>query len=96
MSKIKVTGLKLETKNGKKIELTLAEAKELHEELDELFGFKERIEYRYSYPSLRQPYVWYNVTAPNWGTITTTANNNVEVNSNVTQMKLSYLSEIRL
>ena len=38
--KLKLTKLELETKDGKKVELSLAEAKELHEQLHELFGDK--------------------------------------------------------
>lgn len=36
--KLKLTKLELETKNGTKIELSLDEARELHEQLHELFG----------------------------------------------------------
>ena len=46
--KLKVTGLELETKDGKKVGLTLAEAKDLHGQLDELFG--TTVEYRPSHP----------------------------------------------
>lgn len=46
--KLKVTGLELETKDGKKVPLTLAEAKDLHEQLDELFG--KEVVYRPSHP----------------------------------------------
>lgn len=39
MSKtLKVTKIQLETENGKKISLSIEEAKELHAQLDELFG----------------------------------------------------------
>ena len=37
-NKLKLTTIKLETKDGKEIELSLAEAKDLHDQLHELFG----------------------------------------------------------
>lgn len=39
-NKIEITGLKLKTRDGKTVNLSLAEAKELHEQLDNLFGKK--------------------------------------------------------
>lgn len=41
--KLKLTKLELETKDGKKVELSLEEARELHEQLHELFGSKTTI-----------------------------------------------------
>jgi len=41
--------------NGKDIELTMAQAKELHAALNELFEEKVR---EVPYPVYRQPYVW--------------------------------------
>lgn len=38
--KLKLTKIELQTKDGKKVDLSLAEAKELHEQLHELFGEK--------------------------------------------------------
>ncbi len=38
--KLKVTKIELETKDGKKVQLSLDEAKELHDQLHELFGEK--------------------------------------------------------
>ena len=38
--KLKLTKLELQTNDGKKIELTLDEAKDLHDQLHELFGDK--------------------------------------------------------
>lgn len=38
--KLKLTKLELETEDGKRVELSLAEAKELYEQLHELFGDK--------------------------------------------------------
>lgn len=39
-NKLKLTTIKLETKDGKEVELSLAEAKDLHDQLHELFGPK--------------------------------------------------------
>lgn len=39
-NKLKLTTIKLETKDGKAVELSLAEAKDLHDQLHELFGPK--------------------------------------------------------
>lgn len=41
MSKLKLTKIEVTTKDGKKIELSLDEAKDLHEQLHELFGEKK-------------------------------------------------------
>ena len=38
--KLKLTKIELETKDGKKVQLSLTEAKELHNQLHELFGEK--------------------------------------------------------
>lgn len=38
--KLKITKIELSTKEGKKVELSLEEAKDLHGQLDELFGQK--------------------------------------------------------
>jgi hypothetical protein len=38
--KLKLTKIALETKDGKAVELTIEEAKELHQQLDSLFGEK--------------------------------------------------------
>ena len=98
MSKIKVTGLKLETANGKKVKLSLEEAKELHEQLNDLFG--KDVQYVRGYPYQ----YWYN-TYPVWGggTVTTRYENAANtaltssasnvVQSNTTGMKVSYLSQ---
>jgi len=69
--KLKLTKIELETKDGKKVELSLDEAKELHDQLHELFGAKfvpsvpiiiERD--RYPWPFVT-PYVPRWVEAPN-------------------------------
>lgn len=97
MKKIKVTGLELETKKGQKVILTLDEAKELHEQLDELFGAKSN--YNYTSPWIwftpnSRPY-YYNNTPPQYTyTITSSTNaNNYVFTSNNTGMKLNYLSQ---
>lgn len=94
MSKIKVTGLKLETENGKKIKLTLAEAKELYDQLEDLFGVEVEVEHHYhDHPYVwKQPYIWYNSTNSPWSTLTTTATNIMAV-SGTTNMKMEYLTE---
>lgn len=38
--KIKISKIEVSTKDGKKVELSLEEAKDLHSQLDELFGQK--------------------------------------------------------
>lgn len=92
MSKIKVTGLELETKKGKKVSLSLEEAKELHEQLDELFGKETQY---IPYYTGNWPY-WYNSARPIWGssgyshTVGVAANT---VTSDSTGMKLTYLSD---
>ncbi len=53
----KVLSLDIQVKNGKKVHLSMAEAKELHAQLDELFGKKHITNISYPY---RYPYVWYN------------------------------------
>ena len=39
-NKLRLTKIELETKDGKKVELSIEEAKELHDQLHELFGAK--------------------------------------------------------
>ena len=52
--KLCITKIEIEIKVGKKIELSLAEAKELHEQLHELFGDK----FTTHYPAYIGPH-WY-------------------------------------
>ena len=78
--KLCITKIEIEIKAGKKIELSLAEAKELHEQLYELFGDKFTMHYpayigphwyvrEYPiYPT--RPYITYTVTGTS---LTTTA-----------------------
>jgi len=72
--KLKLTKIELETRDGKKVELSLDEAKELHDQLHELFGSKfipsvpiiierDRYPWRFGTPQVPR---W--VEAPNTGT----------------------------
>lgn len=54
MSKTAIKKMIIEL-NGKDVELTIAQAKELHAALNELFEEKERV---VPYPVYRRPYVW--------------------------------------
>ena len=78
--KLKVTGLELETKDGKKVNLTLSEAKELHEQLDELFGSKYNPSYPVYIDRWHQPYWYYTnptITTPAYcGTANVSASTN--------------------
>ena len=99
MSK-KIVSIEIELENYQPIKFTMAEAKELHEQLDALFAKKETP--TYVYPWYSQPYyTWYNATTTSdvrgASTPTTTiwgmgdiANNTVS--SDNTNMKVSYLS----
>ena len=84
--KLKVTGLELETEDGKKVSLTLGEAKDLYEQLDELFSkevpgpaYPIYID-RYR-PYWQQPYYSWTTTA-----------SGTQVSNAITGMKISYLS----
>ena len=103
---IEITGLKLKTANGKKVKLTLEEARELHAQLDEMFGVKKVVNNYSTYPA------WPYYRSPNWYTtwhagtgtsknLTTTvasstgddvvvSNNLATFLSNTTGMKLEY------
>ena len=70
--KMKITGLELCTKDGVTVPLTLAEAKELYEQLDDLFG--KTVEYRYPWLSPRPYWTWYGT--PNAGHFGCTASSN--------------------
>lgn len=66
--KVKINSIEIETKDGKKTSLTLAEAKELHEQLNGLFG--KNIQYIPSQPIvidrdrwLRDYRPFYNITS---------------------------------
>lgn len=50
-SKLKLAGVILEKESGEKVELSIDEAKELHQSLDEIFGSKP------SFPSIPYPVI---------------------------------------
>lgn len=54
MSKTSIKKIVIEL-NGKDVELTMAQARELHAALNEMFEEKERV---VPYPVYRRPYVW--------------------------------------
>lgn len=90
--KIKVTGLELETKGGAKVPLTLEEAKELYDQLHDLFGKETEIRHQWHYwrPWWDRPYVTYTT-----GASLTTGNlqaSSYTALSNTTGMKLTYNS----
>jgi hypothetical protein len=69
MSKLKLTKIEMTTKDGKAVELTLDEARDLHAQLDELFG--KKVEYIPSQPIVidryrYRPYRYWS--EPMWGT----------------------------
>lgn len=104
MSKIKVTGLKLETAKGKKIKLNIEEAKELYEQLDELFGENTTVVNNYPYYYWNRnwwnnsPYITLTGQSPSvWGNSTNTGDNVTTTGavaysflSNSTGMKYDY------
>ena len=68
MSKLKLTGIELKTKEGQKVSLSIDEAKDLHKQLDELFGVEyipstpiyiERDRF-YRQPTRYYPEFWYS------------------------------------
>ena len=81
--KMRVTGLELETKDGKRVELTLAEAKELHEQLDELFG--EKVRYVPGSPIYVRPWVH-----PSYWVTCSTSANSLTSKSESTGMQITY------
>lgn len=84
-SKLKVTGLELETKDGKKVGLTLAEARDLHEQLDELFGKEVRDTIyidRYR-PYWNQPWITWNSHISSTGHISDSNVTDASVSSNI-------------
>ena len=88
MSKVKLTKLELTTKDGKTVELTIDEAKDLHEQLHELFGAKTV--YLPSAPIYIEPYRW-PYSRPYWGV--TCESNGTTVHSKTTGMTVSYKSD---
>jgi len=76
--KLRLTSITLETKGGKEIELTIDEARELHKQLHELFGTKERIfppapviieRDRWAPPYWRYPPTWCGDTMAKFGSV---------------------------
>ena len=57
--KLKLTGIELTTTDGKKVALTLDEARDLHRQLAELFAYKETVVYR-------DPKWWEQPVRPYW------------------------------
>ena len=67
-NKLKITKIELTTKDGNKVELSLDEAKDLHGQLDELFGQKSATYIPYS-PIIidRTDRPWWQQYNPVWG-----------------------------
>ena len=67
-NKLKITKIELTTKDGNKVELSLDEAKDLHGQLDELFGQKSATYIPY-YPIIidRTVRPWWQPYNPVWG-----------------------------
>ncbi len=93
MSKQKIVSIEIELKNYEPIRFTMDEAKELHEQLDTLFGKKE-VHHIHRDPWWTRPYyTWTTSTGVSpqnitkWNGLT-----NGSVLSNSTGMKVSYLS----
>ncbi len=72
--KLKLTKIALETKDGKQVELTIEEAKELHDQLHTLFG--EKTTYIPSAPIVIERDRWHPPYQPFWydGTCSTPTN----------------------
>lgn len=62
--KLKLTKITLETKDGKQVELTIDEAKELHDQLHALFG--EKTTYIPSMPIVIERDRWHTTFRPYW------------------------------
>jgi len=64
--KLKLTKIELETKDGKKVSLSIEEAKDLHDQLHDLFG--QNVQFIPSRPVIieRDHYPWRNPCAPYW------------------------------
>lgn len=92
MSKQKIVSIEIELKDYEPIKFTMAEAKELHEQLDALFGEKTvRVHHDYWWKRpYYQPY-WTNTSGTS-ATQITCMNDLVgkSVASSNTQMKVSY------
>jgi hypothetical protein len=62
--KLKLTKIKLETKDGKEVELSMDEAKELHDQLHTLFG--DKAAYIPSMPIIIERDRWLRPYQPYW------------------------------
>lgn len=83
--KLKLTKIALETKDGKTVELTIDEAKELHEQLHSLFG--EKTTYIPSSPIVIERDRWYPPYPPTWygtGSMTSPQFDGLDVQCRVT------------
>lgn len=69
--KLKLTKIALETKDGKQVELTIEEAKELHDQLHTLFG--EKTTFIPSTPIVIERDRWNPPYRPYWYDVTCTA-----------------------
>jgi len=76
--KLKLTKIELETKDGKTVELSLDEARELHDQLQDLFGAK----YVPNTPIVieRDYWPWRNPYRPYWGDVQCTLEGNTGLN----------------
>ncbi len=68
--KLRLTKIELETKDGKKVSLSLDEARDLHDQLHDLFGKKDTVYIPYTpLPPViieRDRYPWRNPCTPYW------------------------------
>jgi len=102
MSKQKIVSIEIQLTDYEPIRFTMAEAKELHEQLHDLFGDKEQHTHFHTNPWYSRPYyTWYNAsnavgTPRQVGKTITIAGQSdfvgKSVTSNNTNMKVSFLS----
>ena len=94
MAKQKIVSIEIELKDYEPIKFTMAEAKELYEQLDSLFGEKEKHIHHHDYWWRRPYYQWYGSTGtpidnPSWTASSSSLAGN-RVLSEVTGMQVSY------
>ena len=87
-NKLKLTKLTLETKDGKPVELSIEEARELYSQLDELFGTKTI--YAPSLPVYIERHTWPQYQ-PFWHSTSGAINCSVEGSSG---LKVSYSGDM--
>ena len=96
MAKQKIVSIEIELKDYEPIKFTMDEAKELHEQLDALFGEKVKHIHHNDYWWHRPYYTWYNAsnTAIPCSNLTTTISSSdlvgKSIASSTTNMKVSY------